>query len=198
MIEAEDISIKFIDKEVVKGLSFQINKGDKFAFAGPSGSGKTSLLNVIMGFTNIIEGKLIYEGKVSGIEVIKEFRKKISWIPQDIFINYESGFGLIKQINKDKFKKKDLKLLLDKAALDENLLNKPMNLLSGGEKQRLLIVASLLKNKEILIMDEPTSALDDKNIENMISLILNSKEHTLICTSHNKEWLDRCTKVFYL
>lgn len=194
MLEAKELEVVIGNKKIVKDLSFSILKNEKIVFSGPSGSGKTSILNVLLGFVKCKPENITYKGKLFTVDVIKKLRNDSVWVPQDIFLNYETGEELLKIINGKILDLEAITNLLNKVNLDYSLLKKPTSKLSGGEKQRLIIVACLLKNKEIIIMDEPTSALDPDNISLIIDLILKDEKKTVISTSHNKEWIKNCNK----
>jgi ABC-type multidrug transport system ATPase subunit len=198
MIKAEKIGIKYEGKIILSDISFEINTGDKLVFAGPSGSGKTSLVNVLLGFIRPFSGRIFFNEKEAGIKAIKQFRNQCAWIPQDVFFNYELAVDLVKVINTNTYNKEKLLRLLEKANLNSEVLEKNTGKLSGGEKQRLLIVACLLKDKPVLILDEPTSALDEQNIDEITEMILGNSNLTVISTSHNKNWIKACNNIIEL
>lgn len=78
---------------------------------------------------------------------------------------------------------------------NESILNSKFNVLSGGERQRIAVIGVLLLNKPFYIFDEITSALDKKNINSLISLIMEDEERTVISVSHNIEWEKYSTRI---
>ena len=202
-INLEKISFKYKrgEKEIIKSLSFKINKGSKVGIIGPTGSGKSTLLDVIMGLLEPQEGFLEIDGKKLSKNNINSWRNKISHVPQDIFLfdaTIEENIAFT--FHEDNI---DLKKVIESAKLAEihsfieSLPNKYKTkvgengiLLSGGQKQRIGIARALFKHKEILTLDEATSALDINTEKNILDNINKIKGTTIIQITHRTNQLD--------
>jgi putative ABC transport system ATP-binding protein len=172
IIKIENLSLILNDKQIFKNFNLEIDKNEKILLNSKSGSGKTTLLNILFGFFYVESNVFIDNNKLNS-KNIEKIREKISYIPQNIFL-----LDILK-----------LKEYLEKFQLDKNILDNFTNKLSGGEKQRLIIVIAILLDKDIWLLDEPTSAIDSETKKIVIENILRL-DKTMIIVSHDKEWLE--------
>jgi putative ABC transport system ATP-binding protein len=192
VISAKNISISYQDKTVINDLSFDADKGEKICLFGPSGGGKTTILNALMGFADIKSGKISIKNMELNHDNIDSIRKNISWLPQNINLPVNSGMELIDLLNSD-----DTEIIseyLEKFGLSKNILEKNINEISGGQKQRMVLSICLSLGRKIILLDEPTSALDDESIKKIIEVVFGLKDITVISTSHNPKWIENCDK----
>jgi energy-coupling factor transporter ATP-binding protein EcfA2 len=91
-----------------------------------------------------------------------------------------------------------MKKLLESLNLDISLLKEKFSTLSGGEKQRCVVLQVLMLDKDIYFFDEITSGLDRKNIIKVVSLLTKSPQKTVISISHNQEWEEFCQRKWFL
>ncbi len=200
MIECNNISIKKDNKLILDNINLKIKKGEKILIKGESGSGKTSLIRSMLFFEKF-SGSLSYEGEDINIENITEYRNRIGYIGQRIpnfsysvgeFLRIPGNFRL-NRLNI--FDIEEIKKLLEKLNFETSILKSKFNILSGGEKQRIAVIGILLLNRPIYIYDEVTSALDPKNIDSLISLIMQDKNKTVLSISHNIEWEKKSSRI---
>lgn len=194
-INLKDINFAYEKKEknIIKSLSLKIKKGSNVAIIGKTGSGKSTLLDIIMGLLNPISGSI----KVDGVEINKHnkknWRNKISHVPQETFLFDDTILQNIAFETKDNI---DEKKIIEVSKCSEihsfietlpkkyqTIIGENGILLSGGQKQRLGIARALYKDKEILTLDESTNALD-KNTEEKILKNIKQKKITLIQITH--------------
>ena len=203
IIQFNHISLKFDETIIIKDFNQEIFENEKVVFSGISGAGKTSLLNSILGFVPIFEGEIFVNNKEVNAQNIHEIRQQISWLPQELFFDVKSCRELVNlpflfeankqfQPSESEFQEMIVQLLLPK-----DLLNKNLDEISGGQKQRLVLASLLLIPKPILLLDEPTSALDQKSTEAVLE-ILKSQKKTLISSSHDSFWNARMDKIIQL
>ncbi len=191
--------------EVLKGISFEIRKGEICVLLGPSGSGKSTLLNIIGGIDGADEGFISING-----EKIKDMNEKkltlyrrehlgyifqmYNLIPNlTVRENIEVGAYLSK-------KSLDVDELLHTLGLWDHRFKIP-NQLSGGQQQRTAIGRAIVKNPDILLCDEPTGALDyqtSKDILNLIETINQKYGNTVIMVTHNDAVKDMADRVIRL
>jgi ABC-type multidrug transport system fused ATPase/permease subunit len=180
------------DNFVLENITMKIKKGEKVAFIGKIGSGKSTLIKLIMGYQPLVLGSIT----IGGINVNDisddDIRRNIFYIPQKpkLFNRtlYENiVYGIEKPPSKEHIKDimKLYNISFDKD-MDE-LVGVEGNKLSGGQRQIVWLLRTLLSPASILIMDEPTSALDPNN-KNLINSIINkiSVGKTVIIVSHDK------------
>lgn len=193
VINFNNVSIKYDDVEILQNFSAEILKGENTVFSGASGSGKSSLLNACLGFVPIYKGEIFVLNEKIIAENIHEIRKQIAWLPQELFFDIKLCRDLVQlpfqfEINK-KYKpsENDLMKMVENLLLPENILDKNVSEISGGQKQRLLLVSLLLMPKPLLFLDEPTSALDKESTESVLKII-KKQEKTVISASHDPFW----------
>jgi len=185
MIEIDNLHKKFGKNEVLKGIDLTIDNGGILAVLGPNGSGKTTLIKSILGMVVPNSGTI----KLNGTSIKKnwEYRNDIDYLPQ--IANFPGNLTvkeLIKMI-------KDLRS--SKTADDERLielfklqpfLDKKLNNLSGGTKQKVNLVLTFMFDSPLVILDEPTTGLDPISHIRLKQLITAEKENgkTILITSH--------------
>ena len=150
--------------EVLKGIDFEIEKGEICVLLGPSGSGKSTLLNIIGGIGQPDSGTIMIQGKT--ISTLKEKdltnyrRKHLGYVFQMYnlisHLNVEQNIDVGKYLSKNPLDKEEL---LQTLGLKEHRYKQP-NQLSGGQQQRTSIGRAIIKNPDLLLCDEPTGALD--------------------------------------
>lgn len=188
------------ESDIIKELSFTINKGDKVAIKGGSGSGKSTLLKLILRMYNPTYGNIYINNiDIRDIE-LSSLYKLFSIQVQNLFVfegTIEENISLGKTINIEKiYKSMDLGQL-NRTLNPFNNINNNINnnLLSGGQKQRLCLSRSFLKPFDILILDEPSSSIDidlEDNLKSDLKKLI--EEKTLIITSHRPSLLELCNK----
>jgi ABC-type transport system involved in cytochrome bd biosynthesis fused ATPase/permease subunit len=156
-----------------------------------------------LGFVPIQEGEVFVNELQVNHKNIHEIRKMISWLPQDLFFDIKSCRELVNLpfqflVNKP-FQPTDIQFqeMTNQLLLPKDILDKNLNEISGGQRQRLVLASLLLVPKPILLLDEPTSALDQKSTEAVLE-ILKSQKKTLISSSHDSFWNARMDKIIQL
>ncbi|MBQ4262752.1 MAG: amino acid ABC transporter ATP-binding protein [Bacilli bacterium] len=192
MITIKNLSKSYGKTEILKNISFDIEKNDKLLIIGPSGSGKTTLIRCLNKLEKDYQGEIIFKKK--NIKDIKDelLRKKIGMVFQSYNLfphltvkeNIELAPSKLTNANKEELSKKTLKLLKS-VNIEEKINEYPKNL-SGGQKQRVAISRTLANNPEVILFDEPTSALDPESIKSLVKLLNElSKKATIIVVSHD-------------
>lgn len=192
MITIKNLSKSYGKTEILKNISFEIEKNDKLLIIGPSGSGKTTLIRCLNKLEKDYQGEIIFKKK--NIKDIKDeiLRKKIGMVFQSYNLfphltvkeNIELAPSKLTNANKEELSKKTLKLLKS-VNIEEKINEYPKNL-SGGQKQRVAISRTLANNPEVILFDEPTSALDPESIKSLVKLLNElSKKATIIVVSHD-------------
>lgn len=190
-ISVENITIKFAEKEIFKKFSLNINKGEKILIYAPSGKGKSTFLKVFMGFEKINFGKIFIEGLELNEKNIKNIRENLGYLPQNIHFQNLKVCELINEILNYKNNKKGFEIenkinyLISYFSLEKSILQKKIENISGGEKQRIGFIMMILLDKKIWILDEITSSLDQDTKEKVIEYIINTNK-TVIMVSHDK------------
>ena len=205
LLTVENIKKNFGKTEVLKGISFSLNKGEVLAIIGSSGSGKTTLLRCLNFLelpdegTITVGGKLLIDGSDSATlsdEAIRQNRlhfglvfQNFNLFPQyNVLQNVTLAPTLLKKGTPEEIDTK-ARLLLDKVGLADKLASYPYQL-SGGQQQRVAIARALALSPEVLCFDEPTSALDPELTGEVLRVIrgLKDKDTTMIVVTHEMEF----------
>lgn len=189
MIQVENITKRYGNFTAVDGISFDIDEGEIVGFLGPNGAGKSTTMNMITGFIEPSDGRII----VDGYDISKKPKKakrQIGYMPEGVplysdltvkeFVAYMADLKWCEK----KTKKEEIKKVLEETGLTE-VQNKLTKNLSRGYKQRVSMAGALVGNPKVIILDEPTVGLDPKQVTEIRTLIKNlGKKHTVILSSH--------------
>ena len=195
-------------KQIIKNISFDINKGDFIGIIGLSGAGKSTLADIITGLLPADSGEIIVDDIKLTHENFSKFRHIIGYVPQQINILDKSfkenvAWGCEKIDEQGVIKALKAAQIYDLIKEYPNGINENIiigsNGLSQGQKQRLAIARALYRDPEIIILDEATSALDVQ-VENEITEMLThiSKSKTIIAIAHRLSTLKACNKLIYM
>jgi subfamily B ATP-binding cassette protein MsbA len=175
----DNVSLKYGDKEALKGVSLSAKKGEMVALIGDSGGGKSSLVNLIVRFYDPASGEVRFNDKNIVDYSLESIRSKISIVTQRVYIFNDTIAKNVAYGNSIDNEK--IKMVLKMAhALDfvnemedgiDTMLDESGTNLSGGQRQRIAIARALYKDPDILIFDEATSALDNKSEKMIIDTI---------------------------
>lgn len=205
MIKFNNIHLNFNGKIIIQNLSFEVKHGEKAVLIGKSGSGKSSLLGMLLGFIEPNKGEILFEGMRIDKKSAWYVRKKVAYADQDVsigngnvlnFLNFVSG--LKTNVSLD-FNRVKVNGLLSYFELSNDTIYKDIAELSGGEKQRLAIVISILLERKIFLLDEITSSLDKHLKKKVADYFVERENWTCLVISHDAIWLDNpSVKVFDL
>ncbi len=193
VLQLRNIDKFYDEKQILKSIDLDVERGEFLTLIGPSGCGKTTTLRIIGGFEKPDSGEVIFEGK--DISKIPPNERNINTVFQNyalfphlnVFDNV--AFGLrIKKTNESEIKKK-VEKALDLVDL-ANYGNRDISRLSGGQKQRVAIARALVNEPEIILFDEPLGALDLKLRKRMQIELKNIQKEvgiTFIYVTHDQE-----------
>lgn len=193
---------------VIKGLSFDLKKGETLAIVGETGSGKSSIINLIMGFYPYNKGSI----KLDGVELnewdIVQLRSKISIVLQDVFLFSGSILDNI-TLNKPGISREKVEQIAKELGADEFIRKLPGtydykvmergNTLSMGQKQLISFVRAMVVDPAILILDEATSSVDSETEEIIQYAISNMmKNRTSIVIAHRLSTIENANQIMVL
>ncbi len=224
IISCNNIKKTFIDKDILKNISFHIEANEKMALIGNNGVGKTTLLKILTGELEPDGGEVsfskdcsigylkqhmelngdstvydellhVFDHVISLENKLHEMEAEISRTGSTDLINKYDAERLIFENNKGYTYKSLIKGVLKGLGFDETIYDKPISLLSGGQKNRVALGKLLLEEPTLLLLDEPTNHLDIEAIEWLEGFLRNYKGAVLII-SHDRYFLDKIvTKV---
>ncbi|WP_294186251.1 ABC transporter ATP-binding protein [uncultured Clostridium sp.] len=195
-IEFKDVKKTYkmgeVDIDALRGVSFQIEKGEFVIVAGASGAGKSTILNILGGMDTLSSGKIIVDNNIisnyTEKDLISYRRFDIGFVFQ--FYNLVQNLTALEnvelatQICKNPLNPSEV---LEAVGLEERKNNFPSQL-SGGEQQRVAIARALAKNPKLLLCDEPTGALDYNTGKAILKLLQDTcreRNMTVIIITHN-------------
>lgn len=192
MIEIKNLNFSYNDKKILKNINFSLEKPEFLCLLGPNGSGKTTLLKNICGLLKVQHGKISFDNK----DLLKLNRKELSKNVAIVNQNQENPYEyLVKELvemgtyvlNLKYSEKKNFLEEIYKLTEIKEFLDRSINTLSGGEKQRVYLARALGQNTPLLLLDEPISNLDLKHQVIIMELCktLVAKGITVICVLHD-------------
>ena len=185
MIEIKDLHKKFGRNEVLKGIDLSISRGGIFSVLGPNGSGKTTLIKSVLGMVIPDSGTISIEGE--NLKNNYKYRNDIDYLPQ--IANFPENLNvseLVAMMKDMRSAKTTNEAELIEMFKLQPFLNKRLNRLSGGTKQKVNIVLAFMFDSPLIILDEPTNGLDPISHLRLKNLINSEKEKgkTILITSH--------------
>jgi subfamily B ATP-binding cassette protein MsbA len=167
----KDVSLSYNKKIALKGISFEMKKGQSIALVGDSGAGKSSFVNLLVRFYDPNNGQIVINGINSREITLDSLHKNIAYVTQRIYIFNDSiannvAYGEMFEKNRiiEALKKAHAWEFVEKLERGiHTLLSENGNNLSGGQRQRIALARALYKQPSVLILDEATSALDNKS-----------------------------------
>ncbi len=213
LIKVENLIKNYINDEVVtevlRGVSFEINKGEFVAIMGPSGSGKSTLMHILGFLDRPTAGRFLFEGQeVAGFDDDKlaELRnKKVGFVFQSFNLLPKttvlenvalpliySGMPAGERLKKAEAAIKAVGLFHRQGHFS--------NQLSGGEQQRVAIARALVNFPEVIFADEPTGNLDSKSGMQVMEILekLNNEGHTIILVTHEQDTAEHARRILHL
>ena len=193
VLRADNLKKRYGDKQVVKGVSLEIKRGEVVGLLGPNGAGKTTSFYMITGMINPSSGDVYFdEQNITNMPMYKRARMGMGYLAQEpsIFVKLtvEDNLRLVLQVTgMDKESQEErLEELLDEFSIKHIRKNKAM-MLSGGERRRTEIARSLIMNPDFILLDEPFAGIDPIAVEDIqgIVQILKNKGIGILITDHN-------------
>ena len=198
LLEIKNVKKSFDATDVLKDISFSVEKGEVIVILGPSGCGKSTLLRCINGLETVQGGEILLDG-----EVISNRTKDMHLIRQKVGMVFQSYdlfphmtvldnilLGPLKAQKRDKTEvTKEAEEWLERVGLPEKIRSYPRQL-SGGQKQRVAIVRALCMHPEVMLFDEVTAALDPEMVREVLDVMMNlaNDGKTMLIVTHQLEF----------
>lgn len=205
ILELDQLSKGYGDQPILQGFTAQIAEPEMVAVLGKSGQGKSTLLRIMCRLEAQDEGEIRLHGR-SYLEIDpKEWRKKICYVSQQSVMlpgSVEDNLRTVSQLHKTPFDLPLAKQLMTSLELEYLDWDKKSSDLSGGEKQRVALVRSLLLRPEVLLLDEVTASLDMQSkhaVEKLLQDWRDQEGATCISITHDLEQAERlCHRVWFI
>ncbi len=209
LVRVDDVYKSYGDEEVLKGVSFEIERGDVEVLVGPSGSGKSTLLRCINRLTEPDEGDIYLDGEcVTDPEYnVNELRRQVGMVFQDFNLfahltaleNITLGLKRVRGMSKEEAQDEAMERLKE-VGLEPQADSYPAEL-SGGQKQRVGIARALAMEPKLMLFDEPTSALDPELIGEVTEVMrqLADEGMTMLVVTHEMGFAtEAASKIMFL
>jgi subfamily B ATP-binding cassette protein MsbA len=204
-IEFRDVWFRYEDREIIRGVSFTVRKGETVALVGPSGGGKSTLSDLVPRFYDPERGAVMIDGRDARDYTMASIRAHLGMVAQETVLFNDSIEGNIRLgvpgatreqvIAAAKIAGAHKFIMETEQGYDTNIGDRGVKL-SGGQRQRLSIARAVLKNPDILILDEATSALDTES-EKLVQTALDTllKGRTSIVIAHRLSTVQNADRI---
>jgi ATP-binding cassette subfamily F protein uup len=185
IVEAIGIEKSYGDRPIVSDFSIRIQRGDRIGIVGPNGAGKTTLINVLTGATKPDAGKIRFGANIE-MATLDQHRESLD--PKSTLAEALTG-GRGDHVMVGGKPKHVVSYMKDFLFTQEQIRT-PLEVLSGGERGRLMLARALAKPSNVLVLDEPTNDLDLETLD-VLEELLGDYDGTVLLISHDRDFLDR-------
>ncbi len=204
MIKVTNLEKHYGPIAALRGISFEIEKGEIVGFLGPNGAGKTTTMKILTGFTAPSRGAVSIDG-LNAFEAPVEVKRRIGYLPESTPLypdmrvwEYLEWVAQMRGVPRSEWNERIPRVVTQCGMW--SFLGQPIGTLSKGQRQRTGLAQALLHDPPFLILDEPTSGLDPNQIVEIRSLIRElGRNHTIILSTHNlPEVQQTCTRILII
>ena len=203
-LEIIGLSKDYNNKEVVKNISFRINKNEILGILGPNGCGKTTTIGMILGLLKPTKGKVLINGleiENKRVEILNNLNFISPYIELPKKLTVKQNLEVYGRLYDVKNLSTKIEYLSEKLRLNE-IINKITGELSSGQKNRVSLAKSIINEPTVLLLDEPTASLDPETGDFVRSFLENyqkEKKASILLASHNMNEVERlCTSVLMM
>ena len=204
ILQLQNVGFDIGGQTILNAVNLGIARGEFKLITGPSGCGKSTLLKIIASLLSPTSGKILFAGKDINTLTPETYRQQVSYCAQTQALFGDSVYDNLIfpwQIRNKQPEPKALVADLLRFGLAENTLEKSINELSGGEKQRVSLIRNLQFLPKVLLLDEITSALDEsnkKNVNDIIHQYVRDKQVAVLWVTHDKDEISHADEVITL
>ena len=204
LLRLDGVGFKKDDAVILHNINIQHSAGEFKLITGPSGCGKSTLLKIIASLLSPTSGRLFFDDADVATLSPERYRQQVSYCAQTPALFGDSVYDnliFLWQIRNKQPDPQELLADLQRFGLDENMLEKSINELSGGEKQRVSLIRNLQFLPRVLLLDEITSALDESNKQNVNEIIhgyATEKQVAVLWVTHDRNEISHADEVITL
>lgn len=195
MIEVRNLTVGYHDFIAVREVSFRVSRGQRVALVGPNGSGKSTLIAALAGLLKSSGGEIRLDGQAIDSLPARAIARLVATLPQQESFAFPFTarevvmMGRFSQATGIQDSPEDIEAVTDAMAVTQTteFANRPINELSGGETQRVLLARALAQQTPILLLDEPNTGLDPRYQGELVQLLDHPSlaDKTVLCAIHD-------------
>lgn len=198
VFEVKDLSYQVGSTKILKNITVDIEKGKYITVVGPSGSGKSTFMRILASMISATSGEVLFNGKKIETYDPIEYRQKVSYAFQQPTLfgkTVKDNLMFPFEVRKQDFDEQKVLDYLKMVNLSSDYLEKNVNDVSGGEKQRIALLRNLIFPPEVLITDEVTAGLDAENKRIVHKMLeeFNQRGLTILRVTHDETEIDAAT-----
>lgn len=204
LLQLKDIGYAIDGKTILNNVQINLQAGDFKLITGPSGCGKSTLLKIVASLISPTQGTVLFQEKDINTISPEKYRQQVSYCTQTPTLfgaTVYDNLAFPYQIRKLPFDKNKILNDLQYFSLHETILEKGINELSGGEKQRVSLIRNLQFLPQVLLLDEITSALDEENkikVNEFIHHLTTDKKIGVLWVTHDQDEISHANEVITL
>lgn len=204
LLQLNNIGYSIEEKTILDNVQINLQAGDFKLITGPSGCGKSTLLKIIASLISPTQGTIQFQGKDINTISPETYRQQVSYCTQTPTLFGQTVYDNLVfpyQIRKLPLNKEKVISELHQFSLHESILDKGINELSGGEKQRISLIRNLQFLPQVLLLDEITSALDEENkiiVNEFIHHLTSDKKIGVLWVTHDQDEIAHTNEVITL
>ncbi|MEQ4652909.1 iron ABC transporter ATP-binding protein FetA [Providencia rettgeri] len=204
LLQLNNIGYSIEQKTILDNVQINLQAGDFKLITGPSGCGKSTLLKIVASLISPTQGTIKFQGKDINTILPETYRQQVSYCTQTPTLFGQTVYDNLVfpyQIRKLPFNKDKVISDLHQFSLHESILDKGINELSGGEKQRISLIRNLQFLPHVLLLDEITSALDEENkiiVNEFIHHLTSDKKIGVLWVTHDQDEIAHTNEVITL
>lgn len=195
IFEVKNLSYQVGETKILKDINLEIEQGKYLTVVGPSGSGKSTFMRILASMISATTGEVLFHGKdIATFEPI-EYRQRVSYAFQQPTLfgkTVRDNLAFPFEVRKQEFDEAKVIKYLEMVNLSQDYIDKSVNDVSGGEKQRIALLRNLLFQPEVLITDEVTAGLDTENkaiVHKMLNEF-NERGLTILRVTHDESEIE--------
>ncbi|GEO64630.1 ABC transporter ATP-binding protein [Companilactobacillus nantensis] len=198
IFEVKNLFYQVGETKILKDITLDIEQGKYLTVIGPSGSGKSTLMRILASMISATSGEVLFHGKDISTYEPTEYRQKVSYAFQQPTLfgkTVRENLAFPFEVRKQAFDEDKVIKYLEMVNLNQDYIDKSVNDVSGGEKQRIALLRNLLFQPEVLITDEVTAGLDTENkaiVHKMLNEF-NQRGLTILRVTHDESEIESST-----
>lgn len=204
LLQLNNIYYQAGETQILRDISLSVREGEFTLITGPSGCGKSTLLKIASSLISPDRGELLFDGKEISRYTAEEYRRQVSYCAQTPALfgdTVEDNLTFPWVLRNKKADPDQLRHGLQRLALPEDILKKPIEKLSGGEKQRVSLLRNIQFLPKVLLLDEITSALDEANkqrVNDVIHQYVRQEKLAVLWVTHDQNEISHADNVITL